>query len=210
VLTGITDEDAWQAVEDGWDKERILQIHNFAYIAGVFAMYVSPIGFLVKNVLFYKHGDLEDGYQGFRSNMQDPVIAYCDGSGTTANKPAGIGVVLYRENRDPVLIAKNIGNGTNNVAELTAVWEALRACPNTNTPILIKTDSQYTIGVLTNRDWTLNVNVELIQKIRTDLDLRKKNIAFEHVDGHSGIEGNETADSLAKIARKIVTKVSLY
>ena len=84
---------------------------------------------------------------------------------------------------------------------------ALKHFPNTNQKILIRTDSMYTIGSLTE-DWAAQANVDLIKAIKIDLMGRNGNVAFMHVDGHSGIEGNEVADQLANIGRKLVTKIS--
>jgi ribonuclease HI len=137
-----------------------------------------------------------------------PVIAYCDGSGSTGDKVAGIGVVIHDVDGRVELVAENIGLGTNNRAELIAIWRALRAVPNTAQAIIVRTDSEYAIGALT-LDWARNFNAELIGNIRADLGLRL-DVRFEHVDGHAGVEGNEVADRLANIGRKLVTQVTPY
>lgn len=136
-----------------------------------------------------------------------PVIAYTDGSGTTAGKTAGIGVVIYEKGQPPLYIAENIGKGTNNVAELRAIWRVLKQFPDKSQPITIYSDSEYAIGSLT-LDWSPQANRELIEQIRADLESRT-NVKLIHVDGHSGHEGNEIADALANIGRKLVKKVSL-
>jgi ribonuclease HI len=137
-----------------------------------------------------------------------PSIYYTDGSGTTFDKPAGIGVFANHGNYQD-FIAENIGHGTNNRAELVAIWRALRQQPSTAKPLLIFSDSEYAIGSCT-KDWTPQKNADLIRDIRQDLALRTADIVFNHVPGHKNIEGNEIADKLANIGRKLVTKVTLY
>lgn len=137
-----------------------------------------------------------------------PVVAYSDGSGTTANKAAGIGVVIYEKGKSPILIAEHIGCGTNNRAELIAIWRVLKQFPELDRAITIYSDSEYAIGSLT-LPWSPQVNQELIRCIREDLAPRL-NVKIEHVDGHSKIAGNEIADCLAKIGRKYITETSIY
>lgn len=84
---------------------------------------------------------------------------------------------------------------TNNIAELFAIK---RAIENYKSDIIINTDSEYSINVLTgNKNYTKNV--ELIDEIK-DL-LKDSNIEFNHVEAHSGIYENELCD---KEAKKIV------
>ena len=84
---------------------------------------------------------------------------------------------------------------TNNIAELFAIK---RAIENYKSDIVINTDSEYSINVLTgNKNYTKNI--ELIEEIK-DL-LKESNIKFNHVEAHSGIYENELCD---KEAKKIV------
>lgn len=135
------------------------------------------------------------------------TVAYCDGSGMTSDKVAGIGVAIYQRGEKPVFIAENIGKGTNNVAELRAIWRALKQFPHVKQRIVICSDSEYAIGSMT-KAWNASANAELIRHMREDLALRP-NVTFKHVDGHTGVEGNEVADDLANIGRKLVKEVSL-
>lgn len=156
----------------------------------------------------YSPQDIERAFAHDVANCDIEITAYCDGSGTKGDSPAGIGAVIYRPWAQPELIAQNIHLGTNNRAELCAVWAALRAVPCVDQKILVKTDSEYTIGALT-KDWIRNANIDLIGNIRLDL-AERPGVRFEHVDGHSGAEGNEIADRLANIGRKLITTVSPY
>lgn len=137
--------------------------------------------------------------------------AWCDGSGTTGDKPAGIGVVL-RERLDvsdcgigetSVVVqevSENIGPGTNQRAELMGVWRVLTLCPDLNVPLIVRTDSTYAIGCSSDPTWKIKANKELVERIRQDL-ARRRAIEFEHVRGHQGDENNERADKLAREGR---------
>ncbi|WP_237160156.1 ribonuclease H family protein [Mycobacteroides abscessus] len=98
---------------------------------------------------------------------------------------------------------------TNNLMELRAVYEALRATPR-DIPLLIQTDSSYVIQVFT--EWLDNwrssgwktaskkpvANRDGIEMIAAELENR--DIKWLHVRGHSGHEFNELADDLARAA----------
>ena len=113
--------------------------------------------------------------------------------------PAGIGVVLlFREHRKE--ISRYLGETTNNVAELTAVLVALRLVKRRDLPVRVHADSTYTIGVATGA-MRAKKNTELVEEIRREArgfaDLR-----YVKVSAHSGVEHNERADALARLAVK--------
>lgn len=210
-MSGVCRQDAETALDAGWSQGQLLYLHDEACEAGIDCHLVAPWGFLVGGVrLVYRRAQYSGQNQlQLFSRIGRPATAYCDGSGTTGDKTAGIGVAAYQGGAEPRLIAENIGPGTNNRAELCAIWRALREFPDVSQTILIKTDSEYAIGSLT-KDWVRNANADLIENIRVDLAYRSGFVEFEHVDGHSGVEGNEVADRLANIGRKLVTRVSEY
>jgi len=127
------------------------------------------------------------------------IEVFCDGSETSMDKPAGIGVA-FRANGGWFCLAENIGCGTNNVAELTAIKRALELFAR-DQRLLIRSDSEYAIGSVT-LDWLAKANVELIGGIRQELAKRVGYVRFLHVDGHAGTVGNEVADSMARVGRK--------
>lgn len=100
-------------------------------------------------------------------------------------------------------------NGTNQIGELCAVLEALRAHPG-NEPLIIETDSQYAINCSTTwvHGWKKNgwknsqkkpvKNAALIKAIDTELSNRKGSVKFVWVKGHAGNAGNEKVDELAR------------
>jgi len=122
------------------------------------------------------------------------VIAYADGACTGNPGPAGLGVVIV-DGDTQIEISEGLGIATNNIAELTAIERALEAVPDPSRPLVIYTDSKYSIGVL-SLGWKAKANVELIARLRAHLERRPAR--FVHVPGHAGIPLNERADALAR------------
>lgn len=100
-------------------------------------------------------------------------------------------------------------NGTNQIGELCAVLEALRAHPGSE-PLTIETDSQYAINCSTTwiHGWKKNgwknsknepvKNADLIRAIDAELTKREGAVKFVWVKGHAGNAGNEKVDTLAR------------
>lgn len=209
-MFGLAREDALTALKQGWRRDCLVLLNQQLKDIEMKVTGLEPWGIVVQHTyLIYKSFTPSEIAAAFDAVQAGECTAFCDGSGNTSDKVAGIGCVIYRPEESPLLFAENIGLGSNNRAELCAAWRALRAMPDTTQKILIRTDSEYTIGALT-KDWARNANAELITNMRRDLEYRRDNVRFEHVDGHSGVEGNETADRLANIGRKLVTKISVY
>jgi len=126
------------------------------------------------------------------------VIAYADGACSGNPGPAGLGVVVI-DGDDRIEISEYLGdNLTNNIAELTAVLRVLDEVDDPKRPLVIHTDSQYTIGVV-DKGWKAKANFELVSELRDALRGRR-NTNFVYVRGHSGIPLNERADALAREA----------
>jgi ribonuclease HI len=124
------------------------------------------------------------------------VAAYTDGACSGNPGPAGLGVVLLR-GKERSELSEYLGVGTNNVAELTAILRAIEAFEG-ELPLLVHTDSQYAIGVLT-KGWKPKVNQELIARIKNEMK-RVKQLSLVYVPGHAGVPLNERADELARAA----------
>ncbi len=104
-------------------------------------------------------------------------------------------------------------SGTNQVAELRAVFEAIVAHPGPE-PLFIESDSLYAIKCASewNAGWRLNgwrtstggavKNVELVRHIDRAIATRPGPVRFRWVRGHVGNYFNEQADQLAGSAAR--------
>jgi ribonuclease HI len=138
------------------------------------------------------------------------IEVYSDGSGNTFDSDGGYG---WRLVVDGVLISE--GNGylvraTNNVAEITAAIEGLKAASAyisntlaqpTNTPkVVLISDSQLVLGYASGR-----YKCKALHLAPLYIQLRKiygsLGADTRWVKGHNGDEHNEGCDKLAKAAR---------
>lgn len=125
------------------------------------------------------------------------IVAYTDGACSGNPGPAGLGVVLLQDGQRREL-SEYLGVATNNIAELTAILRALEGLGRAASPVVVHTDSQYAIGVLT-KGWKAKANQALIAELKE----RMRNfprLRFVYVRGHAGIALNERCDQLARAA----------
>ncbi|KAI8986838.1 ribonuclease H-like domain-containing protein [Trametes punicea] len=146
-----------------------------------------------------------------------PHVVYCDGAcrgNGRSGSVAGVGVWWGQD--DPRNICERCpGSQTNNRAELIAIIRILETAPMDERPLVIKTDSRYSISCLTSwlpawkrNGWRNNkgdpvANTSLIKYADIMLEERRdyaqQPVEFVKVLGHSGEEGNEAADRLANL-----------
>ncbi|MBZ0232364.1 MAG: ribonuclease HI, partial [Deltaproteobacteria bacterium] len=125
----------------------------------------------------------------------DTVHVWTDGACTGNPGPAGLGVVVIDgDNRREH--SEYLGQGTNNIAELTAILRGLDMITDVSRPVRVYTDSSYSIGVL-SMNWKAKANTELVMEIRDRLRAFPR-LAFVKVAGHAGIPENERCDELAR------------
>jgi ribonuclease HI len=98
-------------------------------------------------------------------------------------------------------LSEYLGEATSNIAELTAVIRALGAIKDRARHVILHSDSEYTIGVLT-QGWKVRANKELIRHAR-DLAASFSNLHFRWVPAHAGIAENERCDQLARAAVRL-------
>ena len=123
--------------------------------------------------------------------------AFTDGACSGNPGPAGSGVVLVEPGGKLHEGLEYLGEGTNNVAELTAILRALEWIPAEAGAIVVHTDSQYAIGVL-QKGWKAKANPELVA--RTKRVVQERGAHLRYVPGHEGVPLNERADELAREA----------
>jgi ribonuclease HI len=126
---------------------------------------------------------------------------YADGACSGNPGPAGLGIVLVGPDGTIAEGFEYLGEGTNNIAELTGVLRAAEIVPD-GAAAVVHTDSQYAIGVLT-KGWKAKANKELIASVKVVLARRQasgQSWRIVYVPGHAGVPLNERADELAREA----------
>jgi len=137
----------------------------------------------------------------------DAWVAYTDGACSGNPGPAGCGVVLVSPDGKTHEGLEYLGQATNNVAELTAILRALEWIPKSARSIVVRTDSQYAIGVL-QKGWKAKANQDLVSRTKDVVKARHARLLY--VPGHQGVALNERADALAReaVERRINRKAS--
>lgn len=141
----------------------------------------------------------------------EKVILYTDGACSGNPGPGGWGAILmYKENK------KELSGGqkdtTNNIMEITAVLEGLKALKN-DCEVEVYSDSAYVVNAFNAKwidNWKKNgwknsqkeevKNKELWQEL--DTLVQKYKVKFNKVKGHSTNEYNNRCDELARNAIK--------
>jgi ribonuclease HI len=146
---------------------------------------------------------------------QFDVSVYCDGACEPNPGNAGSGIVVYRSGKLAQLwygLYNPIG--TNNTAELNALYHALRMAEaeiKAGNTIEVCSDSAYSINCI--HSWAPNwekkgwkkaggeiKNLEIIRDCYAIYRRIKKELKLTHVAAHVGTEGNELADRMAMLA----------
>jgi ribonuclease HI len=122
-------------------------------------------------------------------------------------------------NHDGTSGSGGVASGTNQIAELMAVREAIGSHPGTE-PLQIESDSQYAIKCASvwvagwkRKGWRTASggpvqNLAVVQAIERAIAERPGPVAFSWVRGHVGNEFNERADELAgQAARRALSGV---
>ena len=138
------------------------------------------------------------------------VHAYVDGSSLGNPGPGGWGVVMWFDHNGQ-RHEKELSGGlpdpstTNNLAELTAVEEALKGV-KTPCEVRIYTDSQNVIGWL-DQGWKCKYPHlrQVIGRILARAKLKGFTLSYVKVSGHSGDPLNDRADKLAKKAARLAS-----
>jgi ribonuclease HI len=145
---------------------------------------------------------------------QFDVSIYCDGACEPNPGNAGSGIVVYQAGKLAQLwFGLYNAMGTNNTAELNALYHALRMAEaeiKAGNTVEVCSDSAYSINCI--RSWARNwekkgwkktggeiKNLEIIQDCYAIYRLIEEELNLTHVAGHAGTEGNELADRMAML-----------
>ena len=143
------------------------------------------------------------------------VTIYCDGACEPNPGHAGSGIVVYRADKLAELwYGLYNPMGTNNTAELSALYHALRMAEaelEAGNSVEVCSDSAYSINCIRlwapgweKRGWTKPggeiKNLKIIQDCYAIYRRIKDKLTLTHVAGHVGTEGNELADRMAMLA----------
>lgn len=130
------------------------------------------------------------------------VQIYTDGSSRGNPGPGGYGVVLISGNRKKEL-SEGFRRTTNNRMELLAVIKGLAALKRTGLDVTVVSDSKYVVDAI-EKGWLENWRRRNFAKVKNpDLWMRlipllkKQNVSFQWVKGHSNHPLNERCDRLA-------------
>jgi ribonuclease HI len=149
-----------------------------------------------------------------RTAHQFDVTIYCDGACEPNPGNAGSGIVVYRAGELAQLwFGLYNPMGTNNTAELNALYHALRMAEaeiKAGNTVEVCSDSAYSINCI--RTWAPNwekkgwkkpggeiKNLEIIQDCYAIYRRIKEELTLTHVAAHAGTEGNELADRMAML-----------
>lgn len=150
---------------------------------------------------------LEPAYREQNNTRRDGLlIIWTDGSAENnglADAKCGLGV--WSENADLRASLRVAGRPqTNNRGEIAAFVKALQMAPKNQT-VCIKTDSTYVLNMMDgghikaeDMGWLGTPNSDLLQSALYLIRTRTAETYIQKVKAHSGVEGNEKADELAK------------
>ena len=141
----------------------------------------------------------------------EKVIIYTDGACSGNPGPGGWGTILmYKEHKKE--LSGGCKNTTNNIMEITAVLEGLKAL-KTDCEVEVYSDSAYVVNAFNSNwigAWKKNgwknaqkeevKNKELWQEL--DILVEKYKVKFIKVKGHSDNQYNNRCDELARNAIK--------
>jgi ribonuclease HI len=157
----------------------------------------------------------ESSDAGSAAEAKFDLRIYCDGACDPNPGHAGSGIAVYRDGRVVELwFGLHHPNGTNNTAELNALYHALlmgEKAMQAGETVEILSDSKYALSCIDvwaagweKRGWKKTggeiKNLAIIQASYTLYNRIKPAIRLTHIRGHMGTEGNELADRMAMLA----------
>ncbi|MCV6587748.1 MAG: ribonuclease H family protein [Marinobacterium sp.] len=149
------------------------------------------------------------------STAEFQLQVYCDGACEPNPGEAGSGVAVYREGKlNGLWYGLYNPQGTNNIAELNALHQALliaRQGIEQGLSVQVLCDSMYALNCISKwakgwqaKGWKKSggeiKNLVLIQQIYALYVTMEGKFTLSHVKAHAGTEGNELADRMSIVA----------
>lgn len=129
---------------------------------------------------------------------------YTDGSAQPNPGPCGCGAVLIDHNETIVwTLSEFLGEGTNNIGELTAILRGVtRTIEIGVTNLTVYSDSELCVGLLNGEKNTKKEHLQhLLQRIHRLMEKRSTfQVKFKWIKAHNNHKWNEMADRLANVA----------
>ena len=123
-------------------------------------------------------------------------LLYIDGAAFGNPGPSGIGIVLIVDGETVVTRSEDIGYGTNNRAEYTALLEGLRTARDRGvTDLVVRSDSQLLVRQMLGEYKVKNKGLVPLRIEAQSLARGFNHVTYEHVPR----ELNEEADALSKM-----------
>ena len=158
----------------------------------------------------FKKGSFEASKES--DSTKEETVVYTDGSCQLVGAKSVGGSGVWYGDKDERNISQLLPGDrqTNQRAELYAVLLAMQQhlIDDNKTLLAIKSDSKYVVLGMTDwvfewqtkNEWYRIQNGDLWKHLVTTRSKLQHGVSFEHVFAHTGIEGNEGADRLAKAA----------
>jgi ribonuclease HI len=134
------------------------------------------------------------------------LVIYTDGACLGNPGPMGIGVVIYRDGVRVEELDEYLGEGTNNVAEYTAVIRALETAHSMgDAKVHVKSDSLLLVKQLNGeykvRDAGLRALKNMVDGLCHGLEVH-----FEHIPREKNAEADRLSKEAAALGRKRMAK----
>jgi len=125
------------------------------------------------------------------------MIIYTDGACSGNPGPMGIGFIILKEGKELFKFSNNIGLGTNNIAEYTAIIEGVKKAIELGAKgITVRSDSQLVVRQLNGQYRVKNQKLKELKNELLSLLPKDLEIVFENIPR----EKNKIADKLSKDA----------
>lgn len=135
------------------------------------------------------------------------LIAYVDGGSHGSPGPSGIGVLIEKPDGEMIRIAKWIGHQDNNVAEYTALMEALQQALDLNaTSLSVYTDSELVVKQMNGEYSCRSPRLYSLNWVCRKL-ARSLKFCIAHIPRERNQEANRLANQAARFRGTVIPEV---